>query len=100
MNFLRIFYTMLIRSEMIGFGHYLPNKVLTNDDLSKMVETNDEYDKRQCNMISRMKKGDWVVLGRDYKIAALGVIDDEEVSEIDCEPFHWKRKVNWLVTGL
>lgn len=65
-----------------------------------MVETNDEYDKRQCNMISRMKKGDWVVLGRDYKIAALGVIDDEEVSEIDCEPFHWKRKVNWLVTGL
>ena len=65
-----------------------------------MVETNDEYDKRQCNMISRMKKGDWIVLGRDYKIAALGVIDDEEVSEIDCEPFHWKRKVNWLVTGL
>lgn len=65
-----------------------------------MVETNDEYDKRQCNMISRMKKGDWVVLGRERNIAALGVIDDEEVSEINCEPFHWKRKVNWLVTGL
>ncbi|MDU5086900.1 MAG: AAA family ATPase [Anaerococcus vaginalis] len=65
-----------------------------------MVETNDEYDKSHCNMISKMKKGDWVVLGRGYKIAALGVIDDEEVSEIDCEPFHWKREVNWLVTGL
>lgn len=33
----------LIRSEIIGHGHYLPAKVLTNDDLSKMVETNDEW---------------------------------------------------------
>ena len=33
----------LIRSEIIGHGHYLPSKVLTNDDLSKMVETNDEW---------------------------------------------------------
>lgn len=32
-----------IRSEIIGHGHYLPSKVLTNDDLSKMVETNDEW---------------------------------------------------------
>jgi len=32
-----------IRAEMVGFGHYLPEKVLTNDDLSKMVETNDEW---------------------------------------------------------
>ena len=32
-----------IRSEIIGWGHYLPAKVLTNDDLSKMVETNDEW---------------------------------------------------------
>lgn len=34
---------MYIRSELIGFGHYLPNKILTNDDLSHMVETNDEW---------------------------------------------------------
>lgn len=33
----------LIRSELIGFGHYLPAKVLTNDDMAKMVETNDEW---------------------------------------------------------
>lgn len=32
-----------IRSEIIGHGHYLPSKILTNDDLSKMVETNDEW---------------------------------------------------------
>ena len=34
---------MYIRSEMVGFGHYLPPKILTNDDLSNMVETNDEW---------------------------------------------------------
>ena len=34
---------MYIRSEMVGFGHYLPPKILTNDDLSKMVETSDEW---------------------------------------------------------
>ena len=34
---------MYIRSELVGFGHYLPNKILTNDDLSQMVETNDEW---------------------------------------------------------
>ena len=33
----------LIRSELIGFGHYLPAKVLTNDDMAKIVETNDEW---------------------------------------------------------
>lgn len=34
---------MFIRSELIGFGHYLPPKILTNDDLSQMVETSDEW---------------------------------------------------------
>ena len=32
-----------IRSEIIGCGHYLPSKILTNDDLSKIVETSDEW---------------------------------------------------------
>ena len=29
--------------KIIGLGSYLPAKVLTNDDLSKMVDTNDEW---------------------------------------------------------
>lgn len=32
-----------IYSEIIGVGAYLPEKVLTNDDLSKMVDTSDEW---------------------------------------------------------
>ncbi|MBR1544951.1 MAG: ketoacyl-ACP synthase III [Alphaproteobacteria bacterium] len=32
-----------IFSEIIGTGSYLPEKILTNDDLSKMVDTSDEW---------------------------------------------------------
>lgn len=42
-----------IRSEIIGWGHYLPPKVLTNDDLSKMVETNDEWISTRTGIKSR-----------------------------------------------
>ena len=30
-------------TKVLGFGHYQPSKVLTNDDLAKIVETNDEW---------------------------------------------------------
>lgn len=44
---------MYIRSELIGFGHYLPKKVLTNDDLSTMVDTNDEWIRTRTGILSR-----------------------------------------------
>lgn len=31
------------RSEITGWGKYVPEKVLTNEELSKMVDTNDEW---------------------------------------------------------
>ena len=42
-----------IRSKIIGCGHYLPAKVLTNDDLSKMVDTNDEWISTRTGIKSR-----------------------------------------------
>ncbi|MBH43722.1 MAG: 3-oxoacyl-ACP synthase [Rickettsiales bacterium] len=33
----------MINSRIIGFGHYLPKKILTNADMSKIVDTNDEW---------------------------------------------------------
>lgn len=42
-----------IRSELIGWGHYLPPKVLTNNDLSKMVDTNDEWISTRTGIKSR-----------------------------------------------
>ena len=42
-----------IRSEIIGFGHYLPEKVLTNDDMAKIVETSDEWISTRTGIKSR-----------------------------------------------
>lgn len=42
-----------IRTEIIGCGHYLPAKILTNDDLSQMVETNDEWISTRTGIRSR-----------------------------------------------
>lgn len=42
-----------IRTKILGCGHYLPAKVLTNDDLSKMVETNDEWISTRTGIRSR-----------------------------------------------
>lgn len=44
---------MFIRSEIIGSGHYLPKKILTNDDLSKIVETSDEWIRTRTGICSR-----------------------------------------------
>lgn len=33
----------MIRSRLIGCGSYLPEKILTNDDLSRFVDTNDAW---------------------------------------------------------
>jgi 3-oxoacyl-[acyl-carrier-protein] synthase-3 len=35
--------THLIEAAILGTGSYLPEKVMTNDDLAKIVETNDEW---------------------------------------------------------
>lgn len=42
-----------IKSILTGYGHYLPNKILTNDDLSKMVETSDEWIRERTGIRSR-----------------------------------------------
>ena len=33
----------MIRSKIVGWGDYLPNKVLTNNELSKTIDTSDEW---------------------------------------------------------
>jgi 3-oxoacyl-[acyl-carrier-protein] synthase III len=34
---------MKVRAEITGWGKYVPSKVITNDDLAKMVDTSDEW---------------------------------------------------------
>jgi 3-oxoacyl-[acyl-carrier-protein] synthase-3 len=34
---------MLNKVKILGAGHFLPEKVLTNQDIEKMVETSDQW---------------------------------------------------------
>jgi 3-oxoacyl-[acyl-carrier-protein] synthase III len=42
-TFLKEFLMQQRRGQIKGWGKYVPEKVLTNDDLAKMVDTNDEW---------------------------------------------------------
>ena len=33
----------MLNSKIIGHGHYLPSKILKNDDFKKFVDTSDEW---------------------------------------------------------
>lgn len=44
---------MSISSKIVGYGHCVPQKVLTNDDLSKIVDTNDEWISTRTGIKSR-----------------------------------------------
>ena len=37
--------------EIRGTGSYLPGKIITNDDLSEVVDTNDEWISSRTGMI-------------------------------------------------
>lgn len=68
----------LIRSEIIGHGHYLPAKILTNDDLSKMVETNDEWIStrtgiKQRHIVTDELTSDMAVAAAQKAIASAGI---------------------------
>jgi 3-oxoacyl-[acyl-carrier-protein] synthase-3 len=40
-------------SRIISLGHYQPSRVLTNDDLAQMVDTNDEWIRDRVGIVSR-----------------------------------------------
>jgi len=71
---------------------------LYEDGVIKIEDINDY--KRQCGFLNDMAPGDWVVLGRNYNINAIGVIVDDMPEEIEDGMFHYQRHVEWKSTGL
>lgn len=43
----------MLRSRIVGTGHYLPEKVLTNFDLEHMMETTDEWIRQRTGIFQR-----------------------------------------------
>lgn len=43
----------MIRSHILGTGHYLPSKVVTNADLAKLMDTSDEWIQQRTGIVTR-----------------------------------------------
>jgi len=43
----------MLRSQIIGFGSYLPKDVVTNDDLAKKIDTSDEWIRKRTGIAQR-----------------------------------------------
>jgi len=43
----------MLRSAILGVGHYVPTKVVTNDDLSKLMPTSDEWIQQRTGIKER-----------------------------------------------
>ena len=40
-------------SKIVAMGHYQPARVLTNDDLAQMVDTNDQWIRDRVGIVTR-----------------------------------------------
>jgi len=59
----------MYNSKIIGLGHYVPDNVVTNDDLSKFMETSDEWIQERTGIQERR----WVKPNSDDTTATMGV---------------------------
>ncbi len=44
---------MAIRAQIAGWGYYVPSRVLSNDDLARMVDTNDGWIRQRTGIVAR-----------------------------------------------
>ncbi|NNE30764.1 MAG: ketoacyl-ACP synthase III [Winogradskyella sp.] len=59
----------MYNSKIIGLGKYVPDNVVTNDDLSKMMDTNDAWIQERTGIKERR----WAVKGTEDTTAGMGV---------------------------
>lgn len=59
----------MYNSKIIGLGHYVPDNVVTNDDLSKLMDTNDEWIQERTGIKERR----WVNENSGDTTATMGV---------------------------
>ena len=90
----------MIRGRIVGTGRAVPPKVLTNDDLAKMVDTSDAWIVERTGIRERR----WVDEGSPVGSSDLGVeaakkIRDAYTAERYHQPAdHWEA--DWPLTGI
>ncbi|WP_339228788.1 beta-ketoacyl-ACP synthase III [Oceanobacillus sp. FSL K6-2867] len=70
---------------ILGTGHYLPTRVVTNKDLEKIVDTNDEWIRTRTGIEERRLAEDDINTSDMSYYAALGALEEAKMdaSEID-----------------
>jgi 3-oxoacyl-[acyl-carrier-protein] synthase-3 len=58
----------MYNSKITGLGYYVPDNVVTNDDLSKLMDTNDEWIQERTGIKERR----WIKEGSDDTSAVMG----------------------------
>ena len=58
----------MYNSKITGLGYYVPDNIVTNDDLSKVMETNDEWIQERTGIKERR----WVKKGSDDTSSTMG----------------------------
>ena len=63
------------KSKIIGIGHFVPENVVTNDDLSKIMDTNDSWIKDRTGIEERrwVKDGEETTSGMGIKAAKIAL---------------------------
>ena len=79
----------MIRSRVIGCGAYLPEKIVTNDDLSKIVETSDAWIRertgiRERRVVSEGEKTSDLALAASRAALVDAGIDAGEIDTVIC----------------
>lgn len=59
----------MYNSKIIGLGYYVPDNVVTNDDLAKIMDTNDEWIQERTGIQERR----WIVPNSGDTTSAMGV---------------------------
>ena len=76
---------MAILSKISGTGSYLPEKILTNDDLSKMVDTSDEWIVQRVGIKKRHIAADNEAASDLAANAAQAALNNAGVSSMDID---------------
>jgi 3-oxoacyl-[acyl-carrier-protein] synthase-3 len=75
---------MKINSKIIGVGHYVPKLIVTNDDLSKIVDTNDEWIYSRTGIKER-RKVEHELTHEMAHLAALEAVKDAKINVSDID---------------
>ncbi len=71
----------MLRAAILGTGFYVPDNVVTNDDLSKMMDTNDQWITER----SGIKERRWLSIGDDNRTVMNGAQMGAKAAEMAIE---------------